>query len=456
MRNQPIVPSHQAFSWLAFFWVKVALVAGIYLLLQFSILLGTEVGWQKFWVLQPLEQFKYWDAIHYAEITVNPACSPFYPLWPTLIGVLVAPANVAEALKVMIPGSELIFLGSLPLALFTFERIIRHQNSALLAFVLYALGPNAIFYSIGYTESLSCCLILLFLLSLHTAEQQSSRKETVLGLYGVIFGLSILLNLVRPALLQSWFALAFTLSTLFVIRRLSPSSLPRFSLLPRVITLASLIGIGSSIGYSLYGLFCFNTMGNFLGPFQAQVEWGRVLAFRPWLLLLPRSLLMDIHALYLPALLLVALLWVLYAVYRQQPHLTLRLPRQPWLYIFLVHPVLFSGVIAIVGRFAKRWTTAIAIKSPEAVLRGVGSFTVLYAIAFSGVHSIINFFVNSGYLYSTARHYFGSPYAFIGIGTMLAAFAAPQLNRLSWGIAAVGLLWLGEQWFHYGSGRWLG
>jgi hypothetical protein len=147
---------------------------------------------------------------------------------------------------------------------------------------------------------------------------------------------------------------------------------------------------------------------------------------------------------------------VLYAAYRQQPHLTLRLPRQPWLYIFLVHPVLFSGMMAIVGRFAKRWTTAIAIKSPEAVLRGIGSFTVLYAIAFSGVHSIINFFVNSGYLYSTARHYFGSPYAFIGIGTMLAAFAAPQLNRLSWGIAAVGLLWLGEQWFHYGSGRWLG
>jgi hypothetical protein len=460
MRNQPIVPSHQAFSWLAFFWVKVSLVAGIYLLLQFSILLETEVGWQKFWVLQPLEQFKYWDAIHYAELAVNPACSAFYPLWSTLIGMLTSPSNVAEALKIMIPGSELIFLGSLPLALFTFERIIKHKTSALLTFVLYALGPNAVFYSIGYTESLSGCLILLFLLSLHTAEQQSSRKGVVLGLYGVIFGLSILLNWVRPALLQSWFALAFTLSTLLVIQRLSSSSLVtssgRFSLPPRAIALASLIGIGSIIGYSLYGLFCFNTVGNFLGPFQAQVEWGRVLAFRPWLLLFPRSLLMDIHALYLPALLFVALLWVLYAVYRQQPHLTLRLPRPPWLYIFLVHPVLFSGMMAIVGRFAKRWTTAVVIKSPEGVLRGVGSFTVLYAIAFSGVHSIINFFVNSGYLYSTARHYFGSPHAFVGIGAMLAAIAAPQLNRLSWGIAAVGLLWLGEQWFHYGSGRWLG
>lgn len=456
MKNQLVVPSNRASSWLSFFWVKVALVAGIYLLLQFSILLGTEVGWQKFWVLQPLENFKYWDAIHYAELTVNPACSPFHPLWPTLIGVLAAPANVAEALRVMIPGSELIFLGSLPLALFTFERIIRHKTSALLAFVLYALGPNAIFYSIGYTESLSCCLILLFLLSLHTAEQQSSRKGIVLGLYGVIFGLSILLNLVRPALLQSWFALVFTLSTLLVIRRLSPSSLPRFSLPPRAITLASLIGIGSSIGYSLYGLFCFNTMGNFLGPFQAQVEWGRRLAFRPWLLLLPRSLLMDLHGLYMAALMFAALLWLLYALYRKQQQMTLRLPRQPWLYIFLVHPLLFSGMMAILSRFAKRWTTAIAIRPPEAVLTGVGSFTVLYAIAFSGVHSIINFFVNSGYLYSTARHYFGSPYAFVGIGAMLAAIAAPQLNRLSWGIAAVGLLWLGEQWFHYGSGRWLG
>ncbi|HIK45817.1 MAG TPA: hypothetical protein IGR64_13175 [Leptolyngbyaceae cyanobacterium M65_K2018_010] len=86
----------------------------------------------------------------------------------------------------------------------------------------------------------------------------------------------------------------------------------------------------------------------------------------------------------------------------------------------------------------------------------MSQFTVLYAIAFSGIHSVINFLANSGYLYSTARHYFGSPYAFVGIGTILAALSIPQLNRLTWVIAAIGFLWLGEQWFHYGTDRWLG
>lgn len=86
----------------------------------------------------------------------------------------------------------------------------------------------------------------------------------------------------------------------------------------------------------------------------------------------------------------------------------------------------------------------------------IGGFTVLYAIAFSGVHSIINFLANSGYLYSTARHYFGSPYAFVAIGALLTAFAVPQIIRVAWIVAAVGLLWLGEQWWYYGSGRWLG
>lgn len=81
---------------------------------------------------------------------------------------------------------------------------------------------------------------------------------------------------------------------------------------------------------------------------------------------------------------------------------------------------------------------------------------MLYAVGFSGIHSIINFLANSGYLYSTARHYFGSPFAFIAIGAMLKAFGHSRLNRVVWVLAAVGVLWLGEQWWHYGAGRWLG
>ncbi len=437
------------------FWLKVALTAGIYLLLQLLMLLGTGQGWQKFWVLQPLENFEYWDAIHYANLAVSPACSAFYPLWPAVVRSLAAPENAVQALRVGISGSELIFLASLPLALLTFERIIRHQRLALLAFVLYALGPNAVFQSIGYTESLFGVLSLLFLLCLHRAEQKLASQYKRLGLYIAVFGLSALLNLVRPALIQSWFAIAFALVGLYLIQRFAQPPQSHRGMWSQSLTLASLVGVGSLVGYSIFGLFCLHTMGDFLGPFQAQVEWGRTLAFRPWLLVLPRSLLFDLHGLYTPMLVFAALGWLLWGAYRKRQQLHLHLPKPPWLYIFLVHPLAFVLLMLGLGRFGQRWLTHLPVQ-PGAVLQSVGRFSVLYAIAFSGVHSLINFLANSGYLYSTARHYFGTPYAFVGIGAVLAAFGLPQLNRLAWVAAIAGLLWLGEQWFYYGSGRWLG
>jgi hypothetical protein len=434
------------------FWLTVAGVGGLYLLLQLSILLITGEGWQKFWVLQPVDTFEYWDAIHYASLAVNPACSAFYPLWPGLVRVLGNPTSVEQALRLSIPLSEIIFLASLPLALWTFERIIGQGQAARLAFVLYALGPNAVFYAIGYTEALFSLLSLLLLLSLHRVEQQKLSPGGRLGLHGAIFGLAVLLNLVRPALVQSGFAIVFTLLILWLLPRVAPE-IPCPSV-AQGITLGSLIGLGSGVGYSLYGLFCLRTVGNFLGPFQAQVEWGRTLAFRPWLLLFPRSLLVDIHGLYLPFLIFAALGALLWAAGRCRP-LALRLPKPGWMYVFLVHPLVFSGLLAGLSRFAKRWTRSVTV-APNEALRGMASFTVLYAIAFSGVHSIINFLANSGYLYSTARHYFGSPYAFVAIGALLASFAIPQIKRVAWVVAAGGLLWLGEQWWYYGAGRWLG
>jgi hypothetical protein len=438
------------------FWLKVAAVAGVYLSLQLLMLLGTGVGWQKFWVLQPVDTFQYWDAIHYADLAVNPFCSAFYPLWPALVRWVAQPDTAAAALRVGIPGSALIFLGSLPLALLTFERLIRSPNLALLAFVLYALGPNAVFQAIGYTESLFGLLSLLFLLCLHGVERGKENRITQLGLYLAIFGLSVALNLVRPILLQTGFAIAFTLIVLGLIPMALEPGVRRFRWPIQPLIVATLIGVGSLVGYSLYGRFCLNTMGSFLGPFQAQLEWGRTFAFRPWLLLFPRSLFMDIHGLYTPALIFVALGWVLWAGLRQRPSLQLPLPRHPGWYVLLAHPLVFTGVMAGLNRFGQRWLISVPLPPTADLLKSLGRFPILYAIALSGIHSVINFLANSGYLYSTARHYFGTPFAFVGIGAILAAFSSPQLNRLGWVIAAMGLLWLGEQWFHYGTGRWLG
>jgi hypothetical protein len=138
-----------------------------------------------------------------------------------LVRVLTNPDTVEQALKVMIVTSEILFLASLPLARLTFNRIIKNTNVSRLVFILYALSPNAIFHSIGYTESLFSLLSLLFLLSLHTAEQKEISPVTTLSLYVAIFVLSVLLNLLRPVLLQSWFAITFILIILSIIRRIS-------------------------------------------------------------------------------------------------------------------------------------------------------------------------------------------------------------------------------------------
>jgi|GEM_PF-2547595 len=332
------------------FWQKIFAVAAIYLGLQLSILLITGSGWKKFWVLLPPEAFQYWDAIHYASLAVNSSCGAFYPLWPDLVRTLRAPSTLAEALRFAIPLSEVIFLASLPLALHSFNRILKHRNLALLVFVLYALGPNSIFYAIGYTEALFGALRLLFLLSLHLSEQQQSSTILQLGAGAALFSLAALTNLVRPALIQSTFAISFALIVSTLIHRSTSSSL---AFLTKPLTLASLIGAGSLVGYGVYGTFCHTTAGDYLAPFQAQVAWGRTLAFRPWLLLFPRSLLVDLQGLYTPFLIFLTLGGVLWATMRRQVF-TLYLPRPEWIYLFLVHPLVFSGIWIALTRFAKQ------------------------------------------------------------------------------------------------------
>jgi hypothetical protein len=434
------------------FWLQVVSVATVYLALQFGLLLGTGDGWQKFSVAQPASAFEYWDAIHYATLAVNPLCGAFYPLWPALVAAVGSPDSLDQALRLSIVGSELLFLLSLPLALFTFRRILQHRALALLAFVLYALGPNAIFQSIGYTESLFGLLSLLFLLALHRVEQGANGGGPLtLGLYGAIAALAALLNLTRPALIQSWFAIAFALGLLYLLR---PGPLNQ-RVPPRTLTTAGVVAAGSLLGYSLYGLFCLRTLGDFFWPFQSQVEWGRTLALRPGLLLLPRSLLIDLHGLYTPMLILAALGWLgLAASLPRSP--TLWLPKSPWLYALLIHPLVFSLTWLVLWLSGRRGLVPLPVRPPEQGLAYLGRFSVLYAIGFSGVHSLINLLANSGYLYSTARHYFGTPYAFVALGAVLAAVDVPRLNRLAWGIALVGLLLLGEQWFYYGTARLLG
>jgi hypothetical protein len=77
-------------------------------------------------------------------------------------------------------------------------------------------------------------------------------------------------------------------------------------------------------------------------------------------------------------------------------------------------------------------------------------------LAFSGVHSVINLAANSGYLYSTSRHYFATPFAFIAIGIILAALSWRYVEKALLGVGGVGLILLGFQWMNWAANRWVG
>jgi hypothetical protein len=271
----------------------------------------------------------------------------------------------------------------------------------------------------------------------------------------------ILLSLGRPILIQSSFAIAFALVTLWLLRALSRRpltfSLSHLLAIPsKVFVTAFTIAIGNIVGYSIYGFQCLQTTGSFLTPFQAQIEWGRTFGFRPWLLLLPRTLLIDLHGLYTGLLLLAVIAWLLWSYYQDIKTPRLALPKHSWMYLFLIHPFLFSGMAWWLNRASNRfsqWTRARDITfQPQYLFR----FSILYAIAFSSIHSVINFLANTGNLYSTSRHFFGTPFAFIGIGALLTFLAIPQLNRIAWFVAIVGVLLLAEQWMSFTTDGWLG
>ena len=441
------------------FWARVGITAAIYLAVQWVILSLHPAGWTKYWVLQAPDTRQYWDAGIYAQLALAPACTAFYPLWPRIIHWLSLSTALVPTLRLAQLASASLFLLSLPIALFTFEKILKDRQIAFLSFFLYAVGPNAIFHSIGYTESLFSLLSLLFLLTLVEIEEPSVSSGKAAGWYGVLFALTVGLSLTRTILLQSGFAIACTLGILFSLRRMRSPASRSTAHLERVpsqqLSVAAVIGTGSLVGYSLYGISCWRTVGDFWAPFHAQVEWGRTVGLRPSLLLLPRSLLIDLHGLYLPALIGVAVVGMLLATINQRQVLVV-LPRQVSWYLLLLHPLVFIGALMGLARFRQSWVKVIEVNTIAHWPQYLGRFSVLYAIAFSGVHSLINLLANSGNLYSTSRHFFGTPFAFVGIGVILSALSMPQLTRLGWGIAVVGVGLLAQQWVSYATDGWLG
>lgn len=431
------------------FLLQVFGVASLYLLVQ-AIALSLAGGWQKFFVLQGESAFQYWDAIHYFHLAEASGCSAFFPLWPLLVSALSRHELIFQGLAFQIVLGEVIFFASLPLALAVFRRVIGDDRIAALMLLLYALGPNSIFFSIGYTESIFSLLSFLFLLSFFACLEGSGFRLNACCMLLAV--LSSLLNLTRPALIQTIFSSLFCACFVFVSHRDLAES---FGRLRALLAPLGAVLAGAIVGYSVYGFYCLKVAGDFWSPFHQQVTWGRTLSFRPWLLVTPRSLLIDLHGLYLPMLLLLVVILVVVAYRRGQEVISFGLPRRPGFLLALVHPLLATMVLA----FRRRRESVGARVCDVIILRTLERLRdplFLYCLAFSGVHSAINFAANSGYLYSTSRHYFATPFAFVAIGIVLSALSWRYVEKVLLGIGGVGVVLLGVQWMNWAGNRWVG
>ena len=289
--------------------------------------------------------------------------------------------------------------------------------------------------------------LLVFLVSIETSE---FRLKAFFLL--ILALLSCLLNLIRPALIQTVFASLFCLCFVFLsgLNQAESVRRARALLMPFGAILIGAIG-----GYSAYGIYCMKTAGDFWGPFHQQIAWGRTLAFRPWLMVAPRSLLIDLHGLYLPALLLLVVFVVMAAHRRGQAVISIRLPRHPTFFMTLFHPLL-AALIVSSRRLRNAMNTSVCNINVSRALPCFADPLFLYCLAFSGVHSAINFAANSGYLYSTSRHYFATPFAFVAIGIVLVALSWGYLEKLLLGIGGVGVILLCIQWINWSGNQWVG
>ena len=257
-----------------------------------------------------------------------------------------------EAGRSFLVTATILFFGSLPLLVWVFQKSLGRRDLGFGIALLYSLSPMAIFRVNGYSEGLFGLLSLLWIgLMLPLSSVSRERSERMNWVRWVAIGIVTgLMAMARPVLVQTVGAAIASLATLFLfayIERLPTSARGTFQqyktryFQPMQATV--LLSISAFLGYSIYGMFCWSTRGSFFAPFQDQSLWKKALGIHPGLLVLPKSPLIDLLALYLPGLLLIVGLIITYTKITGQSWSGF-VPRSPyWLIFCLYPPVLILG-----------------------------------------------------------------------------------------------------------------
>jgi hypothetical protein len=414
----------------------------------------------------------YWDIQAYAELAIHQICAAFYPLWPSLIRWIFHPETIYEAGRYFLISATVLNLLSIPLSLWILRRILGNSSLAFTIAVLYHFSPFSIFRFIGYTESLfsflSLCLIGL--LGQLSGCNKSSAQWLQQSIHWILLGLTIvLLSLIRPTLIQCLGAVLGTgLSLGFIhyinnrdtIKENLESSLINnlknkfYSVIfskksyKFVLKMSLLITISAIIGYSLYGIFCWRTTGDFFSPFSQQKLWNKSLGIRPWLLFTSRSPLVDLLGLYFP-LLLWGMAWG--QMGQTWGYISLApLRGRKWSWLLTLYPPLWIIVQTIARKFLLPGS-GITLKIPA----WATAYEFWFSLYFAAAHSAICFLTQDR-LISLGRYVFAQPFIFLAWG-YLYPYIHPSHQKIVFpACTVISLVWLVDQWVRYGDNLWLG
>ncbi len=397
------------------------------------------------------------DIAAYASMSMNSQCSAFYSLWPTLIRVLFEPTTIKEAAQGFLITATGLWLVSIPLLLVVFQKGLNDRRLGFWVALIYSLSPMAIFRVIGYTESLFGFLSLLLMWALLPREQP--RGQWVLW---VVFVFTFSLSLTRPALVQFIGSGLGTIFTLGILARLKLEKeswkefWQRFAQEKRFgLQVTGVIFLAALLGYAVYGTFCVQHGNSFWTPFEAQKAWGKSLAFRPYLLLLPKSPLIDILALYFPVLLL-ATAWLIVLAKYKPLKLPSLLPFPIFLTLAFYPPlwILAHTLANLRTQWLRKLQPLTHSLTPLAEIC-TQSYLFWFSLYFTASHSVISFFTQDR-LVSLGRYVFAQPFIFLGLGYV---YISLNHHRKLWPImwlSGIEAAYLVNNWVRYGSHLWLG
>lgn len=378
----------------------------------------------------------YWDIELYANMALQNACTAFYPLWGFIITRLFHPQNLDQYANYFKITATALFCISTPLIFWVFKKALKNQYLALIITLTYTVNPMAIFRVIGYTESLFSLLGIFFIWLLLPENKLNEKIKLMLLSF-----ITILMALTRPVLIQIIFACLLSLITIFwLTKQLSKNNIFR--------TIA--ISISAILGYSIYGFSCLQLRGDFFAPFHDQKQWGKTLGLHLNLLFLPKSPLFDLLGLYLPILILIISLVIIYCKTKNQKLLVFIPKRFIWDILIIYPPVLGLAYMFNYWRSVKK--EIITSKFTNSL---PNNYLFWFCIYFSVINALIVFFTQNR-LASLGRYIFAVPFFFLALGYLYCCFPGKRKYKNLLFVIIVSAIALVQQWINYGKDQWLG